>query len=79
VIALILHLSQLAALSAFLPGIAEDRGAIWRSHGARFAGGASTASNEIEFSCLNGNLMVPAIHPLTLSSDGNSRSGGPPR
>ena len=26
-----------------------------------------SASNKIEFSYLNGNLMVPAIHPLTLS------------
>jgi hypothetical protein len=26
-----------------------------------------SASNKIEFSYLNGNLVVPAIHPLTLS------------
>jgi hypothetical protein len=36
-----------------------------------------SASNKIEFSYLNGNLMVPAIHPLSLSSDCNSRDGGP--
>jgi hypothetical protein len=32
-----------------------------------------SASNEIEFSYLNGNLMVPTIHPLTLSFGCNSR------
>jgi hypothetical protein len=36
-----------------------------------------SASNKIEFSYLNGNLMVPRIHPLTLSGDCNSRSRGP--
>jgi hypothetical protein len=35
-----------------------------------------TASNKIEFSYLNGNLMVPQIHPLTLDFDCNSRKGG---
>jgi len=35
-----------------------------------------TASNKIEFSYLNGNLMVPKIHPLTLNFDCNSRKGG---
>jgi len=35
-----------------------------------------TASNKIEFSYLNGNLMVPTIHPLTLNFDCNSRKGG---
>jgi hypothetical protein len=32
------------------------------------------ASNKIEFSYLNGNLMVPAVRPLTLGSDRNSRN-----
>jgi hypothetical protein len=36
-----------------------------------------SASNKIEFSYLNGNLMVPAIHPLTLGFGCNSRDGGP--
>jgi hypothetical protein len=36
-----------------------------------------SASNKFEFSCLNSNLMVPKIHPLTLSFDCNSRNGGP--
>ena len=36
-----------------------------------------SAQNKIEFSYLNGNLMVLKIHPLTLSSDCNSRNGGP--
>jgi hypothetical protein len=35
------------------------------------------ASNKIEFSYLNGNLLVLTIHPLTLSSDCNSHDGGP--
>jgi hypothetical protein len=36
-----------------------------------------SASNKIEFSYLNGNLMVQTIHPSSLSSDRNSRYGGP--
>jgi len=35
------------------------------------------ASTKIEFSCLNGNLMVPKILPLTLIFGCNSRKGGP--
>jgi hypothetical protein len=45
----------------------EDRGAIWHAHGERCAGACMSASNESEFSYLNGNLMVLAIHPHTLS------------
>jgi hypothetical protein len=37
------------------------------------------ASNKIEFSYLNGNLMVPKIHRPTLIFDSNSRKGGPQR
>ncbi len=36
-----------------------------------------SASNKVEFSYLNGNLMVLTIHPLTLSFGCNSRDGGP--
>ena len=36
-----------------------------------------SAQNKIEFSYLNGNLMVLKILPLTLRSDNNSRDGGP--
>jgi hypothetical protein len=36
------------------------------------------ASNKIEFSHLNGNLMVPDIHPLTLTFNRNSHKGEPP-
>jgi hypothetical protein len=35
-----------------------------------------SASNKIEFSYLNANLMVLKIHPLTLRSDRNSRNSG---
>jgi hypothetical protein len=33
--------------------------------------------NKIEFSYLNGNLMVLKIHPPTLNFGCNSRNGGP--
>jgi hypothetical protein len=35
-----------------------------------------TASNKIEFSYLNSNLMVPNTNLLTLHFDCNSRKGG---
>jgi hypothetical protein len=35
-----------------------------------------SASNKIEFSYVNANLMVLKIHPLTLRSDFNSRNSG---
>jgi hypothetical protein len=34
------------------------------------------AANKIEFNYLNGNLMVPKIHPLNLNFERNSRKGG---
>jgi hypothetical protein len=34
---------------------------------------AARASNKIEFRYLNGNLMFPEIHPLTLVFERNSR------
>jgi hypothetical protein len=46
----------------------------WRSSGA---GWCMPASTKIEFNCLNGNLMVPKIHLLTLIFGCNSRKGGP--
>jgi hypothetical protein len=45
----------------------------WRSSGA---GWYMPASTKIEFNYLNGNLMVPKIHPLTLIFGCNSRKGG---
>jgi hypothetical protein len=45
----------------------------WRSSGE---GQYKPAANKIEFNYLNGNLMVPKIHPLTLTFDRNSRKGG---
>jgi hypothetical protein len=38
-----------------------------------------SAPNKIEFSYLNGNLVVLQFHPLTLSCDCISRDGGPQR
>jgi hypothetical protein len=38
-------------------------------HGARSAGAWPP---RIKFSCLNWNLMVPKLHPLTVAFDGNS-------
>jgi len=35
-----------------------------------------SASNKIEFSYLNANLLVLKIDPLTLGSGCNSRNGG---
>src|SRR5882724_6876009 len=40
-------------------------------------GRARPASNEIEFSYLNGNLMVPKIHQLTLVFDCGCRNDRP--
>jgi hypothetical protein len=37
---------------------------------------AHAASNKIEFSDLNGNLIVAKIHPLTLAFDRNPPKGG---
>jgi deoxyinosine 3'endonuclease (endonuclease V) len=40
-------------------------------------GRAHVASNKIEFKYLNGNLMFPEIHPLTLVLERNSRKPDP--
>jgi len=46
------------------PVCAMTRSALGRAH---------AASNKIEFRYLNGNLMFPEIHPLTLVFECNSR------
>jgi hypothetical protein len=38
-----------------------------------------SASNKIEFSYLNSNLVVLKRHPLNFNSDSNSRDNGPQR
>jgi hypothetical protein len=45
--------------------------------GTRLEGRARPASNEIEFSYLNGNLMVPRIHQLTLGLQCGCRNDQP--
>jgi hypothetical protein len=72
-----LRLSRLAPPCAFLLGFPE-KAVVQLGHlpGARSAGGSCMpASIKIEFSYLNGNLMVPKIQPLTLTFDCNSRKG----
>jgi hypothetical protein len=69
-----LRLARLAALYVFLPGFPEDSIRLGTRHDARSARQLlHVASNKIEFKYLNGNLMVPKIHRLTLTFDRSSR------
>jgi hypothetical protein len=70
-------LSQLVAPYVFLLGNPEDAVVHFSTRTAHAPPGrVRVASNKIEFSYLNGNLMVLNVHPLTLGLDRNSRNGG---
>jgi hypothetical protein len=64
------RLSRLAAIYRFFAWISSSRRPAWRTPGWS---SCQPVSNEIEFGCLNWNLMAPKWHRLTLAFDGNSR------